>query len=246
METVLITGAARRLGSLITEDLAASGCFVWIHYHSHEENAYALKERILANGGHADCVCAELTDTGEIDMMLDRILQSGNGSLTALINNASVFYQGTLPETSVTDWDLVMNTNLRAVWYLSSRFAELFPSAKRIITIGDAGTAAGYSKHAVYGLSKFALKYLTEQMASAFAPQIRVNLLSPGLVLKGESEPDFVWEKRLKRTLTDNSEIIDSIRKGIAFLMSDPGMTGAELIIDNGMRLKPNTQDNAG
>ena len=237
METVLITGAARRLGSMIAEELAALGCFIWIHYRSHEREAIILKERIIHAGGQADCVSADLTEVDQIDAMLDHIAKSAHGHLTTLVNNASVFLPGTVMSSSVEDWDLVMNTNLRAVWYLSARFAERFPMAKRIMTIGDASVSNGYAGHALYGLSKFCLKYLTEQMAAAFAPAVRVNLISPGYVLQGEYEPDEVWKKRLSFTLTDNDNIVHSILNGVSFLMSDPGMTGSELILDNGVRL---------
>lgn len=237
METILITGAARRLGSLIAEKSASAGCFVWIHYRSHEGEAFQLKERILRSGGQAACVYADLREPGDIDAMLDHISGSADPDLTALINNASVFPKGTLQSSSVEDWDLVMNTNLRAVWYLSSRFAERFRMARRIITIGDASVSGGYAEHALYGLSKFSLKYLTEQMAESFAPGIRVNLVSPGVVLQGESEPDEIWQSRVSGTLTDNSEIVESVMDCISFLMSDPGMTGTELFPDNGLRI---------
>ena len=236
-ETVLITGAARRLGKLIAEHLAANGCFVWIHYFTHESDAVLLRDQIVKSGGCADCVRADLTDTEEIDLMLEKIRQTDHGKLTTLINNASTFLPGKLGDTSPAQWDGVMDTNLKAVWYLSVRFAESFASARRIISIGDANVSQGYAAHAVYGLSKYALKYLTEQMASAFAPKVRVNLLSPGLVLQGENEPDEIWKQRQKKTLTDNSEIIPGLLNGITYLMSDPGINGSELTLDNGLHL---------
>lgn len=237
METVLITGAARRLGGFIAETLASDGCFVWIHYLSHEKEAFILRDRIEKNGGRADCVRCDLTNTGQIDRMLRSVSDSDNGKLTTLINNASVFLRKPLAETSADDWDRVMETNLKAVWYLSNRFAERYPSAKRIISIGDASISNGMRNSAVYGLSKFALKYLTEQMASAFAPKISVNILSPGLVMKGDGEPDAVWQKRLERAITGNDDILTQIMTGIRYLMGDPGMTGSELFVDNGVHL---------
>ena len=237
MEHVLITGSARRLGSLIAADLGAAGCFVWIHYRTHGDEADALRKRILENGGAADCVQADLTDPRQIDRMLGQITASGHGDLTTLINNASVIKKGTLGDTSAEDWDRLMDTNLKAVWYLSTRFAESFPDGRRIITIGDASVSKGFAGHAVYGLSKYALKYLTEQMAVAYAPKIWVNLLSPGLVLQGDTETDESWNRRVKRTLIDNSGITDAVLKGVRFLMTDPGLTGSELMIDNGLHL---------
>lgn len=237
METVLVTGAAVRLGACIAESLADDGCFIWIHYFSHESEAQKLRDKILSRGGSADCVRCNLSNMNEIDHMVDLISSSKQGKLTTLINNASVFLSQTIRTTSPDDWDFVMNTNLKAIWYLSKCFAERFTAAKRIISIGDAGASTAMEQHAVYALSKHALGFLTEQMAIAYAPKIRVNLLSPGLILKSETEPDFVWEKRNKRVLTDNSDILYQVLEGVKYLMKDPGMTGSELKIDNGVHL---------
>lgn len=237
METVLITGAARRLGGHLAEALASDGCFVWIHYRNHEEEAFALRDKINEQGGSAACIHCDLTNTAEIDKMLERIAGSDYAELTTLINNASLFLNKTLQNTADYEWDMVMNTNLKAVWYLSMRFAERFSSAKRIITIGDASVGNPMPGHAVYALSKKTLKFLTEQMAAACAPKIRVNMLSPGLVLKGETEPDSIWTQRQERALVCNSDVLSQVTEGIRFLMRDPGMTGSELLIDNGVHL---------
>ncbi len=236
-ETVLITGAARRLGKLIAEHLASEGCFVWIHYLSHESEAFLLRDQIKENGGLAECVQADLSDTEQIDQMLEEILYSKHGKITTLINNASLFLPGTLEETSSAEWDKVINTNLKSVWYLSVSISKKFPTIKRIISIGDANLSGGYAGHAVYGLSKFALKYLNEQMASAFSPRIRTILLSPGMVLQGEHEPDEIWDRRLEKSLTDNSQIVQGILNGVTYLMTDPGINGSEMLIDNGLHL---------
>ena len=237
MESVLITGSARRVGAMIAEDTAASGFFVWVHYRTHEKEAFELCSKIRDRGGCAEPVYADLTDLAQIDAMLEKIRGNETSELSTLINNASVIMKGTLGDTSAEDWDRLMDTNLKAVWYLSTLFVRSFSSAKRIITIGDASVGNGFAGHAVYGLSKYALKYLTEQMAAAYAPRVRVNLLSPGLVLQGEKESDETWLRRTGQTLADNSGITESILAGIRFLMTDPGLNGSELMIDNGLHL---------
>ena len=156
METVLITGAARRLGGFIAESLASDGCFVWIHYFTHEKDAFSLREKIRADGGRADCICCDLRKTSEIDRMLFTISGSVDGKLTTLVNNASVFLRKPLKETSAAEWEQVMDTNLKAVWYLSKSFAAEFPTAKRIISIGDASISNGMNRSAIYGISKYA------------------------------------------------------------------------------------------
>ncbi len=237
METVLITGAARRLGSQIAENLAADGCAVWIHYLTHREEALALRNKITSAGGQAECVQCDLTDTDQIDQMIRFISNSPNGQLTTLINNASVFVNKDIRETAADEWDRILNTNLKSVWYLSNQFAAEFSAARKIITIGDANASSRMTQHAVYALSKHALKLLTEQMALAYAPKISVNLLSPGLVMKGDNEPELIWDQRQKRALTNNHNIIIQVINGVRYLMNDSGMTGAELVVDNGAHL---------
>ena len=100
METVLITGASRRLGGIIAKDLALAGNFVWIHYRSHREEAFALREEIMTSGGFCECIYADLSDTDQIDDMLGTIQKSDRSPLTTLINNASLFEAGTINETS--------------------------------------------------------------------------------------------------------------------------------------------------
>ncbi len=242
MEPVLITGASRRLGGIIAKDLAAEGHFIWIHYRTHEDDAFALRDEIISSGGKSECIYADLSNTDQIDFMLDRIKKSADGNLTTLVNNASLFERGTISRTQPDTWDRIMNTNLKAVWYLSIRFADTFKAAKSIITIGDASVSKGYAGHAVYGLSKYALKYLTIQLAEAYAPRIQVNLLSPGLVLKGDNESDESWKRRTQNLLYDNSGIVDSVLNGIRFLMTVPGMSGTELFIDNGLHISGNAK----
>lgn len=237
MEAVLITGASHRAGSYFARALAGQGYFVWIHYHTHQSAALETLSCIEAAGGKGAVVSSDLADLKSVDEMVETISQTDNGDLTTLINNASVFQSGTIFGSKPEEWDVVMNTNLRAVWYLSRQFTKTFSTAKRIITIGDASVARGYAEHALYGLSKFALKYLTEQMAAAFAPEIYVNLLSPGYMLKGERESDAEWKERTASVLTDNNNCLQDVLNGLFFLMNDPGMTGSELIIDNGLHL---------
>ena len=238
METVLITGAARRVGAMMAENLASKGHFVWIHYRNGKDDAEALCKRIRNLNGMAECIRADLLDTQQIDQMLTAIRKSDYNNITTVINNASLFHRETIRETSVQDWDRVMGTNLKAVWYLSAQIANTFDSVKRIINIGDASISSGMSGHAVYGLSKYALKFLTEQMAAAYAPDIRINLLSPGLVMRGDAEPMDIWEKRLHKNLTDNADIQNSLLRAVHFLMTDPGITGSEIFIDNGLHIR--------
>lgn len=238
MESVLITGASGKVGSLIARRLADRGYFIWLHFRSREEKALDVCSEIRKNGGMAECIRADLTQDESIESMLRYISKTEEGgNLTTLINNASVMVKGSLSETTGGEWDTIMNTNLKSVWYLSKEFVRNFPGAKRIITLGDASVSRGYAQHAVYGLSKYALRYLTEQMAAAYAPQVRVNLLSPGFVLKGEKESEACWNARTSRTLNDNGNIVEELLTSVQFLMEDPGITGSEIFIDNGLHL---------
>lgn len=201
-ESVLITGAGRRVGAMIARHLAAENCFVRLHYHTSEAEALSLRNEICRKGGKAEVVHADLRDIRDIDRMIAEIHADG---ITTLINNASVFRSGTLRNTAPEDWDDVMNVGLRAVWYLTDRLSASCPSLRRVINIGDANVSGGYCGHAVYGLAKAALDYLTKQQAELYAPHVAVSLFSPSLLMKADDESDESWQSRCVRLKTDET-----------------------------------------
>ncbi len=207
-ESVLITGAGHRVGAVIAKHLAAKGCFVRLHYHSAEADALALRDEIREAGGRADVIRADLRDLSEIDRMIEAVR---GDEVTALINSASLFLPGTLSEASPENWNDVMNVGLRAVWYLTDRLAASCPSLRRVINIGDVNVSGGYKKHAVYGLAKAALEYLTRQQAALYAPRIAVSLITPSLLLKGDDESDETWRRRCERLKTNETVGMNSL-----------------------------------
>ncbi len=201
-ESVLITGAGRRVGAMIARHLAAKNCFVRLHYHTSEADALALRNEIRRNGGKAEVVRADLRDIHDIDRMIAQIHADG---ITTLINSASLFCAGTLRTAMPEEWDAVMNVGLRAVWYLTDRLAASCPSLRHVINIGDASVSGGYRGHAVYGLAKAALDYLTKQQAELYAPHTAVSLLAPALLMKADDETDESWRRRRERLGTDET-----------------------------------------
>lgn len=241
-QCTLVTGGAKRVGREICLALAEMGYFVWIHYRSSEAEAWQLREEIRRNGADADCIKADLSHTEEIDGMFERIRKSGKVP-ELLVNNASCFLQASLSDTSPAQWDQVMNTNLRAVWYGSEQFVRCLKedagkSMGNIIHIGDVRARTLYAQHSVYGLSRYALRWLTRQQAAAYAPGVHVNLISPDLILKGEDEPDEDWQRRIAFSTNGKAGSPSDVLEGICWILKDRSLTGCEILAHDGIRVK--------
>src|ERR1700760_2521918 len=188
-KTVLITGAAKRVGRSIALDLAAAGYDIAIHYRDSAGEAEALKREVEALGRRAGLVKADLEDEASVEGMLpDAIAQLG--PITALINNASTFVRDEALDVTRKGWDRQLMVNLRAPFVLMQHFARLLPADANgaIVNILDQ-RVWNYTPHFVsYTVSKAGLWTLTQTMALALAPRIRVNGVGPGPVMPNEKQ----------------------------------------------------------
>jgi NAD(P)-dependent dehydrogenase (short-subunit alcohol dehydrogenase family) len=112
-ETVLITGAAKRIGRAIALELARAGYDVAIHYNASKADAAALAEEISALGRHTALIQADLEDEGAVEVMLPKAIEA-LGPITALVNNASLFERDEALDVTRAGWDRHMMVNLRA------------------------------------------------------------------------------------------------------------------------------------
>jgi len=235
---VLITGAAHRIGRAIALDMASQGFGVAVHYLHSQETAEALVTLIQDSGGRATLVKADLAiedDVKEIIPTVTNIL----GPLTVLVNNASKFENDTVHDASREKWDLHMDVNLRTPFVLSQMFAEQVPEGVEgnIVNILDQRVLNLTPFFMSYTLSKMGLWTLTQTLAMALAPNIRVNGVGPGPTLKNErqSEDDFArqWTEIPLRRRIMPEEIADAIR----YIIHAPSMTGQMIALDGGQHL---------
>ncbi len=235
MKTTLITGAAKRVGREIAMHLSEKGWYVWIHYHTGGDDALSLAEEIRKKGGSASCVQADLTKADEMDGMFDLIRRSETG-LDLMVNNAAVFFDKPLQEMTFNEWDQVFDVNLKAVWYCTKKAAELMRLGGCVINMADANAEKMWSRHAAYCISKSALKNLTVSCAKAFAPDIRVNSISPGFILRDSDTSPENWKKLVEKSLLGRGGNTADILRTVDYILETDSLTGADLIVDGGSR----------
>jgi NAD(P)-dependent dehydrogenase (short-subunit alcohol dehydrogenase family) len=242
--SVLITGAARRIGRRIALDLARDGWAVAIHCNASLSEAAALKSEIEAGGGRSVIVQGDLAQADVPDRLV-REAGSALGPLSCLVNNASRFEPDEAGSVTLDSWAAHLDTNLRAPVFLSQSFAAQLPgdAPGNIINIIDQRVWRLTPKFFSYTASKSALWTVTRTLAQALAPRIRVNAIGPGPALPNVrmDEEDFARQTRL--TLLKRGTSPEEISAAVKYILSAPAMTGQMIVLDGGQHLLWQTRD---
>src|SRR5689334_8108642 len=182
-KVVLVTGAAKRVGRGIALRLAEEGARVAIHYQSSETEA----RRTAAECGGAELFRANLESVAEISRMFAE-LEQRLGRLDGLVNNAARFTRFNPLEITEKDWDFIHSVNLKAVFFCCQDGARLMQKTGggRIVNISSLGGIRPWAEHAHYCSSKAGVIMLTRTLAKAFAPEITVNSVAPGVIPFGD------------------------------------------------------------
>lgn len=232
----LVTGAAVRLGKAIALELARAGYAIAVHYHHSTDAAQQTAAEIRELGVPAYPVQADLTRPEEIATLFE-IIKSLPHPLTVLVNSAAVMPRGHLQTMGVDEWDAVMSLNLRAAWLCLQQAAPLMGPGGVVVNISDTGASKTWTSFPAYNVSKAALESLTRLQARTYAPNIRVNAIAPGLILPADGMPEEDWKRLVDRTPLKSSGMPDSISKTVLFVIQNPHITGATLVIDGGYQI---------
>jgi len=239
-KTALVTGSAARIGACIATSLHARGFEVLVHCNSNTEGADALAANLnTLRAGSTFVVSADLTSDSGLKKVIEACQERWN-SLDLLVNNASRFYPTAVGETTGWQWDDLVNSNLRAPYFLSQ---GLLPSLKKaggsIVNILDIHASKPMKNHAVYSIAKAGLQMMTLALARELAPDIRVNGVAPGAILWPESEGDQVTQQAiLDRVALGRLGQPEDIASAVMYLALDaPYVTGQVLAVDGGRTL---------
>lgn len=236
-KTVLITGAARRVGAIIARTLHAAGADVVLHYRSSAAAAEALaRELRQARAGSVKTLQANLLDTNALAPLVAAAVEAF-GRLDVLVNNASTFYATPVGEITAAQWDDLIGTNVRAPLFLSQAAAPaLRKTSGLILNLVDIHAARPLKRFPVYCTAKAALAMLTQSLARELAPHIRVNGIAPGPVMWPEDAPDpALKEKIISQTLLQRQgSPQDVARTALFFAAEAPYITGQILAVDGG------------
>ncbi len=232
--TILITGAARRVGKIFALACARAGADVVIHHSQSGQEAETVRAEILKLGRKAWVFRADLGDSSQVERLIPLINESTH--LYGLVNSAAIFKSLLLEETSLDDWQKHLQINLTAPFLLCQAFARQAQPGARIVNIVDWRALRPGADHFPYTISKAALASMTKSLAIALAPKITVNGLALGAILPPtdrNKNPDIIKNVPLKRWANQ-----DEVEQTLLFLLTCPAyMTGEIIHLDGGRHL---------
>ena len=205
-----------------------------VHYRRSQSEAEAVAAEISRSGGEAVCIQAELTRVVEIDHLFEDIEQR-MGRLDILVNNAGIFSPTPVGPTQETQWDTVLDTNLKALFFAAQRAAPLLAQSGRgrIINFASLGGLQAWPKYTAYSVSKAGVIMLTRCLARALAPAVTVNAIAPGTISFPDDAPEIA-ERALRSAPLRRTGSADDITNAVVYLVGAEFVTGQVLLVDGG------------
>jgi 3-oxoacyl-[acyl-carrier protein] reductase/pteridine reductase len=235
-KAVLVTGAAKRIGRAIALTLAERGADVAITYLGSQQEAERTVRDMASLGADALAVRCDLRDPMSIDETVAEVVEKF-GRLDLVVNNAGMFESVALEEITIEQWDRMFATNTRAPFLVArAAYPHLRAVHGRIVNIGSLGGTHPWATHGHYCTSKAALHMLSETMAKAWAPEISVNCVAPGMIVQGEIEE--AYEHFARKTPMQRNGTAEDVAAAVLFFATAPEfITGQILTVDGGLGL---------
>jgi len=237
-KTVLVTGAAKRLGRAIALAAAENGADVAITYRESGREARELIEELALHGVEALAVRCDVTDEKSVREMVNEVATE-LGGIDVLVNNAANYETVEFDQLTVAQWDAIFASNARGPFLVSREaLPHLRKRRGRIINMGSLGGLRPWADHAHYCSSKAAVHMLTKVMAKALAPEIAVNAVAPGMIELGEKSAASFMKKMAKQTPMKRNGTAAEIAATVMFFATAPQfITGQVLAVDGGLGL---------
>ena len=231
-----MTGAAKRIGRSLATALAEAGSDVAITYRDSKSEAHESVDALRQLKVRALAVECDVRRPESVREAVAAVVHN-LGGLDILVNNAGIFETAPLQAISVAQWDNMFETNTRGPFLMAqAAYPHLRAAQGRIINIGSLGGLHPWPTHAHYCTSKAALHMLTQTMAKAFAPEICVNCVAPGMVVNGEIDP--AYEPFAQRTPMQRNGTPQDVAEAVIFFASGSRfITGQILCVDGGLGL---------
>jgi NAD(P)-dependent dehydrogenase (short-subunit alcohol dehydrogenase family) len=235
----LVTGGGQRLGRAIAEALGAAGFAVAVHAHRSTAAAQAVADGIIAGGGRACVLEADLACEHAVAGLLPAAV-AALGPVGVLVNNASTFERDEWDDATRASWDLHMEPNLRAPFVLSQAMARALPEGAEgmVLNMLDQRVWSLTPHFVSYTVSKAALWSLTRQLALALAPRLRVNAVGPGPALPSPRQTAAQFARQCASTPLGRGTGPDEVAAAVLALLALPSVTGQMLALDGGQHLQ--------
>lgn len=233
----LVTGAAHRVGKAIALALAAEGVHLVIHYHGAAEAAQETVRDVKSHGVDAFAFQADQSDPRQVNALFDAVREH-YGRLDILVNSANMFKKADFLSLTYEDWQRVIDVNLTGPFLVSQAAARLMLAEtgrdKVIVNILDNSALQPWPGLPHHSVAKAGLLMLAQVMARRLGPQIRVNSVSPGPVLKTEAGSDAHWARLAARLPLQRAGSPEDVGRAVVFLAREDFITGAILNVDGG------------
>ena len=235
-KTVLVTGAAKRIGRAIAVAMAQRGARVAVHFHRSRKEAQSLVQELRATfGSDVETFEADLANLPGVRRLAKNVIRRF-GALHVLVNNAATYEKTPFEAVSQADWDRFLDTNLRAAFFLSQALAPALRRAGegKIINIADSSALKPWPDRIPYCVSKAGLLCLTQALAKALAPRIQVNAILPGALLPPKGTSAGAARIFARATLLKRLGTPEDAAKAVVFLIESDYITGASIPVDGG------------
>jgi len=243
-KNLLITGAATRMGKAIALYFAERGWNIALHYFRSSTKAMKLKKDIEKNWVKVALIKADLKNPKQVEKILP-LAKKKLGVINCLINNAALFEKDDIANFTVKSWNDHLNINLLAPAILAKQFAKQAPkkNVSNIINIIDQRIFNLTSFSMSYTISKSGLQTLTKTMAMRLGPNIKVNAIAPGPVIKSKRQTDKHFKNQVRSTLLKKPVNVEDICCSIEFLINNNSVTGQIIAVDSGQNLSWNKKN---
>jgi 3-oxoacyl-[acyl-carrier protein] reductase len=243
-KVALVTGASRGIGRAIAEELAAQGASVVVNYLSSPESAEEVVQEIVAQGGTAVAIQADVSDFASAQDLVKATIDT-YGQIDILVNNAGTTQDTLLMMMKEDQWDRVIDTNLKSVFNCckaASRSMVRRKQGGRMINISSVSGIVGQAGQANYAASKAGIIGFTKSLAKELGSRnITVNAVAPGFVLTDLTAdlPEDLVQKSLEYIPLGRWGELNEIANVVAFIASDHAsyVTGQVIAVDGGIAM---------
>ena len=235
----LVTGGAQRLGFEMVRELAHNGFDVAIPFNTRRAGAEQVRDEVLALGRRAVILQADLALEADTERLLPAAV-AALGPIGVLVNNASRFDREDWQDVTRATWDSHIEPNLRAPFVLTQAFAQALPADAQgvVVNLLDQRVWSLTPHFVSYTVSKAALWSLTQTMALALAPRIRVNGIGPGPALPSLRQTDEQFAAQCRAMPLQRGTSPEEIARALIAILTLPGMTGQMIALDGGQHLQ--------
>jgi NAD(P)-dependent dehydrogenase (short-subunit alcohol dehydrogenase family) len=232
-KNALVTGGAHRVGKFVALGLAKAGCDLMVHFHRSAKEAEKTVSEAKELGVTASSVGADLSTSSGVDTLFQQV-DRWFERLDVLVNSAATLDQVDLQHVEDADWDRIVGLNLRAAFFCIQQASLRMQPGACIINISDTAAERPWARYPLHSISKAGLEMLTKVAALALAPDIRVNSVMPGPVMKPEAMDARRWAEIERSIPLRRAATGAEISEAVILLATNEYITGETLVVDGG------------